>query len=78
MKELTPPETYPRPVDPNVSIAKYSPSSIFSPASSSSGSYDATIGTDLPAWMMYGSIEWPVRFRIDFTAKARRRSSQHG
>jgi hypothetical protein len=53
--------TYARPVDPNVSIAKKSPSSIlvWSPP--------RTMGTVLPAWIWYLPIECPFRLRMGLT-----------
>ncbi len=49
---------YPRPVVPNVSMAKISPSSILVTSSV------LTMGTDLPAWIWYGPIECPLRLRM--------------
>ena len=53
--------TLPRPVEPNVSIAKYSPSSILVWSSF------FTRSTDLPPWIWYGLMEWPLRFSIGLT-----------
>src|SRR2546422_5133221 len=40
-----------------------------SPSSRTSSPCSATFGTDLPAWTVYRSIEWPVRFAIGLYPK---------
>ena len=49
------------PVDPKVSMAKYSPSSM------RVASPPFTIGTLLPAWMRYGAMLCPLRLRTHLT-----------
>lgn len=51
------------PVEPNVSMAKYSPSSM------RVASPPFTIGTLLPAWIWYGAMLWPFRLRTGFTCR---------
>lgn len=63
--EHTPSTVEPRPVDPNVSMAKTSPSSILV------WSECFTKGIDFPPWIWYRLISCPVISRTGFTGKVR-------
>src|SRR3990170_4038036 len=52
------PSTLPAPFVANGSMA------IRSPSSSTSSPWSPTLGIDLPAWTVYRSMEWPVRFAM--------------
>ncbi|RNA35868.1 hypothetical protein BpHYR1_018610 [Brachionus plicatilis] len=54
--------TTPFPVLPKVSMAYNSPSSILV------ASAPFTMGTDLPAWILYGAIEWPFHYFLNSLA----------